>query len=312
MTTKMIFINIAISIIAGVVIVITQKFFTTMSQNSKIVRFLKTYKIILILLHSIISYLIWQVSGTFSIEIKLALIFVINILILLTRIKESQIGNAICLKSKKVGTEFLEFEVHKLKQLNPNEKLKLTWETLGKGLENLRITINNASGVAPNIIFGINEVGIIAATYLSSYMKGNPHLGIIRTGAKLSKLSREIIQFNCPEDKVIQFKPSDYKGDVYPTIEYSTIKNPKSIAIVDSEIKSGNAIKDIIKLLCEIYGKDIDIIYIALCGVIKKGDEKKKIDDINYFGWEIEETKYKPDFIAFYINPPGIRGPEGI
>ncbi len=231
---------------------------------------------------------------------------------LIEEVEETQIktDETISLKSERAGAG-VNFKICKLKQLDPNERLHLTWETLGKGLEKLKKELGNAPIVAPDIIFGINETGIIAATYLSTQMGGEPHLGMIKT-TPLKEGSRVIRQFTCPKDKVMQFKPPGYKDDEYPIREYPTVAKPRSIVIVDIEIKSGNSTKDIIDLLHNIYGRNVDIIYIVLCGIIKEEDKGKKIDDIKYFGWKTNDKKYKPDFIAFYVDLPGIRGPKGL
>jgi len=217
--------------------------------------------------------------------------------------KELQIGESISIKYKR--DTFYRIKVFKLLQSQKNEKLEMTWETFGKGLENLKLNINNAPAIAPNIIFGINEIGIMAASYLSRHFQINPCIGIIKTSGKLPPNDRRLVlQFDCPRSEVVQFDNTSK--------EFDSISKPHQIAIVDNEIKTGKSIKWIIDRLKKIYGDNIDIIYIVLCGVLKEGDEDEKIHDTKYFGWDIDEAKYKPDFMAFYINSPGERGPGGL
>ena len=115
-------------------------------QDSKLIKGLREFK--LIILHLIISALIWQLPPAFisskyyaifnvvTIDIRLIFIIIINFLIILTRIKYSQINGTIPLKYKRA--DFLEIKIHKLKQFDKGEKLEMTWETLGKGLEHLK------------------------------------------------------------------------------------------------------------------------------------------------------------------------------
>jgi hypothetical protein len=87
--------------------------------------------------------------------------------------------------------------------------------------------------------------------------------------------------------------------------------DPSCIAVVDSELKSGRSIRDIIDILENKY-KNARIFYLVLGGVIHLKDKDKKELNINDFGWEVEENKYKPDFLAFYVNSPGFEPPGGI
>lgn len=192
-----------------------------------------------------------------------------------------------------------EFKVFKLdtKQKLPQKKLELTWITFGIGIEHLNNTILNATGIAPNIFFGINEAGIMIASFLSYFHRRAP-VGTIKTGAIDNTGKREILQFEFPKAKV--------KIDDKTIIENPALKNPKCIAIVDSEIKSGESIKYIIDILKDKYG-NARIIYIVLGGVVRAWNDL----NINSFGWDVDQ-KYKPDFLAFCIDLPGLNPPGGI
>ena len=201
--------------------------------------------------------------------------------------------------------EYFNLKIQKLKQLCPCEKLTMTWDTFINGLHRLKEMINNVPAVKPQIIFGINESGIIAATYLSHHLKTESRIGIIKTGSKDKKKKfREIIQFDFPNHEVKQFDGT--------TKNYPNIKNPTTIAIVDNEIKSGGSALSIMNMLRDRYGKDINIYYFVLVGVIAKTDSRKEINDIHFFGWDIKDNEDKPDFMAYYIEVPGARGPEGM
>jgi len=192
----------------------------------------------------------------------------------------------------------------KVLELNKNareyedEKLNLTWETFGKGCEHLVARLKEAPGeFSPDIIFGINTAGIMTAAYLSNFFRA--HLGIIKTDIEIH--GRRSI-------KQVEFPNNEVKLNDNTTIESLIVSNPRCIAIVDSEIKSGKSGRYIIDLLENKY-KNAKIIYIVLGGVVKTYDRNRLT--INDFGWSVPK-KYKPDFLAFYIDLPGFEPPGGI
>jgi hypoxanthine phosphoribosyltransferase len=265
-------------VISGIILIIGQKFLLRLIQSPKIITAIKRFKLIII--HIIISLLLLQLSEAFTVIVRLSLILGINFLIMLTWIKDSQV-NGIKYITRKDNPN-LKIGIYKLKWKNKNDKLMLTWETFGKGIEMLSQAIHAAAGIDPNVIFGVNEAGIMIASYLS--FQNRYPLGIIKTGGHDSKSKREIIQFDCPEN----------------------IKNPGTIAIVDSEIKSGGSNKDIFDEVRKKY-KNARIIYIVLVGVVRK--EPESVLD---FGWDITDNKYKPYFVSFYIEEPGFEPPGKI
>ena len=216
---------------------------------------------------------------------------------------------------------FLKIEVKKLKQYDSARKVRLSWETFGECIDNLKAKVCECGGAYPDIIFGINEAGIIVASYLSYFCEGRPPIGAIKTSATYKdeneKSRRQIKQFDFPNGKVPQSPASlnlqeeeriDIK-DAY--LEYPDIQNPKKIAIVDSEIKTGSTAEYIIDMLKNKYG-NIDIIYIGLGGVIKADNKGISVDNIEYFGWDIKNKGNKPNFIEFFVDWPGFEPPGGI
>ena len=81
---------------------------------------------------------------------------------------------------------------------------------------------------------------------------------------------------------------------------------------MDNELKSGDSAKCIMGMLRKKFANDPKLLYAVLCGVIRKKDKDKKIDDIEDFGWNIIEKEYKPNLMVFYIDAPGLRGPGGL
>jgi hypoxanthine phosphoribosyltransferase len=190
------------------------------------------------------------------------------------------------------------FELNRDVRESEDERLDLTWETFGAGCEHLAARLKKApGGICPDIFFGINSAGIMIAAYLSDFYRAP--LGIIKTEIEISG-HRSIRQFEFPKANV--------KNDDKPMIEGTIVKNPKCIAVVDSEIKSGKSVKDIIDILENRY-TNARIIYIVLGGVVRPEDWNNL--NINSFGWDVDQ-KYKPDFLAFYIDLPGFDPPGGI
>jgi len=184
-----------------------------------------------------------------------------------------------------------DIEIRKLIK-SDEDRLKLTWDTLIYGIEDLTKKIKDCPGGGSfDIIVGINETGIIIASYLSANF-GKAPIGTIRTGRLCKAGERIILQCDLPN--------TDKKVD-----------RPMSVAIVDLETETGNSAKLVIDKIKEKYKNKIETMFIVLCGVIKKGDEEREIDDINYFGWDVAE-EYKPDLIAFCVDFSGVRGPGGM
>lgn len=285
-------IQIGINLIAGLIILLLEPRFKSKVTGSKFVYFYNKYNIKLILLHLFISYLILYFgtsyniaklidNGQLSLDIKLlTFLLTINILVWFTRMKDSQISLPILIQPKRAGRP--KFEIYKLKNPSSNEKLELTWETFGKGVENVSKYVKQLPGFYPDIIFGINETGIMIASFLSGKSLNRCPVGLIKTGG-LIKGKRKIEIINFPDG----------------------IK-PESICIVDGEIKSGLSIKSVFDELKSKFGKEIEIFYIVLGGVIGKNTIINKSTD---FGWELTNEDYKPDLLAFYSDKPGFDPP---
>lgn len=211
---------------------------------------------------------------------------------------------------------FSKIEVKKIMLSDSTRKVRLSWDTFGECIDNLKAKVCESGGDYPNIIFGINEAGIIIASYLSFFCEGRPSVGAIKTSTTYkdehNQLRRQIRQFDFPNGKVPQ-SPASFnlidEKDAY--LEFPDIQNPKKIAIVDSEIKTGGTAEYIIDMLKKKYG-NIDIIYIGLGGVIRADHKGVDVDNIEYFGWDIKNKDNKPNFIEFFVDSPGFEPPGGI
>jgi hypoxanthine phosphoribosyltransferase len=173
------------------------------------------------------------------------------------------------------------------------ERVKITWTTFIKGLHILKEDLDGIR-VPPDMIFGINRTGIIMATYFSLFY-GHCPLGIITTGQANSSGKRPTT-INWPHLNSIP-------------------KQELNILLVDDQIKTGQSARDIQMEILDYCKKngypEPYITYIALCGVLEEGKDvtKKEVLRSNDFGWEID-SKYKPAFVAFYLDQPGLKSPE--
>jgi hypoxanthine phosphoribosyltransferase len=233
------------------------------------------------------------------------IIIIISILLirsLVKRIQLPQFQKTITVMSK--NDPNIKIDIKKLNQDSDKERVDLSWTTFVESIRILKKEKFMSGGEYPDIIFGINEAGVMIATYLSYFIEGRPPVGVIKTKSKFkNNKHRQIIQFDCPNGVVPQF---DKK-----IISFETVLNPKIIAIVDSEIKTGNSSELIIKILKKRYPNS-KFMYVCLGGVIKPEDRGKPIDDIKYFGWNIGNKKNKPDFMVFCVDSPGFESPDGI
>ncbi|KPA10877.1 Toll-Interleukin receptor domain protein [Candidatus Magnetomorum sp. HK-1] len=173
-----------------------------------------------------------------------------------------------------------------------DKKLRLSWETFGKGIEILDESIN-ILGLHADIVCGINEAGIMIASYLCYRReKGNKNFGYFFMGSNIDN-KRVVDKF---------YLPRWDREDKSPLI-----------LLVDSEIKSGITGKTVIEKIKEIYKKYTPIIkYICLCGVV---DETETIKSVSDFGWELKdeyEKEYKPYVLAYYLSKLGFELPGDI
>lgn len=292
-------------IITVIITALMQYFGKLIKKTYTFIVFIYFYKLFI---HVSISWIVYSGFKEYSIRIKelkeisnlwlIVGIVLVNILILLYNLgnkkyvfsKISQFDNKTVSVTNINGLN--------LKMLrNRRNKIKLSWQSFGEGIEIIKKQIQNAKNIDPDLYYGINEAGIIIASYLSS---GGIPLGIIKTKGN-PKGPRKDIQFTTPLEVIEKFKNST--EDIV-------------IILCDSEIKSGKSLekyKD--KIINYMKGNGIMVkriqVYIAvLCGIDYDEDNRNiKTIHTNYFGNLVGE-EYSPDFMAFYSNsfgfdPPG-------
>jgi len=275
-----------------------------LKQNSNYIVFIYFYKIFI---HASISLIVYSGFKEYSVMILnnriisdiwlIVGISCINILILLYNLGEKKfVFSKISQFDKKI-IEVTNKDGIQLKVLkNKGEKIELTWHSFGKGIEILRKQIQNMKNFDPELYYGINEAGMIIASYLSSEGKS---LGIIKTKGN-PKGPRKDIQFTTPIEVIDNLRNNE--DDI-------------TIILCDSEIKSGKSLKKYKEKILEYFednqvARQRVLIHIAvLCGVDLDNNCHIKSISNNYFGNKVDD-EYSADFIAFYSNihgfdPPG-------
>jgi hypothetical protein len=69
--------------------------------------------------------------------------------------------------------------IYKIRLIRSNEPIKINWTTFVEGIHRLRAELDHAN-IEPQVIIGINEAGIIIASYLNYFLSRLAPLGIIK------------------------------------------------------------------------------------------------------------------------------------
>ena len=164
-------------------------------------------------------------------------------------------------------------------------KLILNWRTIGDGIDFLLQQLHEHSPEqAPDLCVGVNGFGLALAGFLAgAYSKG-------RT-------------------RVVQARNDPSFHD--PVIEAESLPDPSevnNILVVDSEMKSGVATRNVVDWLCEKYRDDTDI-KIAILAACRVQGKISAINDLWKQGQVLEDDpKYLPDYLSFIsenlIEPP--------
>ncbi len=173
---------------------------------------------------------------------------------------------------------------------NPNNEslLDLTWETFGRGIEILKDQIRSlGSRLGVDACFGINDAGLVMATFINSAILDRVRLGHLKCG----KAGGETVLL---DDSI--FPPLDAR----PTI-----------MLFDFEIKHSNGLRMSLDELRARY--DAPRFYLAVFGAmtestdLKISDLSELISAKNLATLDLEDV-----FIACTMHPPGIEPPLGL
>jgi hypothetical protein len=163
--------------------------------------------------------------------------------------------------------------------------LYLTWETFGKGIENLKYQIEDYGWhLDADAYFGINDAGFAIATFLNGSISERAMLGYIRTLNKGGKLTI------CPDS-------------IFPEL-----RETPTLILVDFEVKYSNNLKLIVEKLRETYLEPT--IYFAVFGAMTKKEDLRITDFSDLVSSQnLLDLGIKDYFIAATMHSPGIEPP---
>lgn len=168
-----------------------------------------------------------------------------------------------------------------------SESRQVDWAAFGSGIERLKDQIRGYDGrIDVDACIGINDAGLVMATFLSSAVFGSPFLGYVRyhragPGAPIC-IDRET---TLPD-----LEPAE------PTL-----------LLADFELKSGNALRAIVELLRQTYSDPR--IYLAAFGARtdRRGAEIEQLKDLTAQG--ALASLGVELFVACTMGDPGIEPP---
>lgn len=163
--------------------------------------------------------------------------------------------------------------------------LDLTWSTFGYGIERLIRQIKNLGRyLEVDICFGVNEAGLVMATFLASAQFGRCAIGYLRCKKVRDNLT--------------------LSGDSF----YPTAGDAPTIVICDFEVKHADVVGLVAREIRARYPRAE--LYFAVFGAMTKGTdlEVAGIDDLT--GARIMKAAgFQAIFIAATMSPPGIEPP---
>ncbi len=175
--------------------------------------------------------------------------------------------------------------LYSLPNPRPGQLLNLTWASFGHGLERLIQQIKNVGRrVDVDACFGINEAGLVMATFLASAQFGRCPIGYLRCNK-----SRDFITLD--------------RSSTYPDLPEAP-----TIVLCDFEVKHADVVGFITGEIRQRYpGAEI---YFAVFGAMTKERnlEVASFDDLTGAGI-MRAAAFKAVFIAATMSPPGIEPP---
>jgi hypothetical protein len=202
----------------------------------------------------------------------------------------SQVGDAFTLTLPKLGGREREINIYTLPNPDtPYKQLDLTWETLGQGIEILCDQMKNfGTSLDIDACFGINDAGLVMATFLNSSVMERTKIGYIRHKRSERAAGGRIISKD---------------NSFFPKLP----QQPR-IMLIDFEIKSGGSIKAIVRRIRQEY-TDPAIYFATLGAMTKQADLKIKSFDELVSADNISKLDIVGCFIACTTHPLGIEPP---
>ncbi|WP_433532340.1 hypothetical protein ACQPYA_10055 [Micromonospora sp. CA-263727] len=175
--------------------------------------------------------------------------------------------------------------VFSLPNPHPGNLLNLDWATFGFGIERLIKQIKNLGRrLEVDICFGVNEAGLVMASFLAS--------------AQFSRCAIGYLRCNKVRDSIALSSSSFYpEAGEAPTI-----------LICDFEVKHADVVGFVASEIRRRYPKAL--LYFAVFGAMTKGSELETTSFDDLTGAQImRAADFSAVFIAATMNPPGIEPP---
>ncbi|UMP03305.1 hypothetical protein [Amycolatopsis sp. EV170708-02-1] len=197
----------------------------------------------------------------------------------------SQIGEEFTLSVPRAEFGEAKIDVFSLPNPQPGSLLDLNWETFGLGIERLGSQIKNlGSRLDVDICFGINEAGLVMATFLSSSRFSRCPIGYLRCNKVRGGIELD-------------------DASVFPES-----KDHPTIVLCDFEVKHSDAIGYLAKQVRERY-PTADL-YFAVFGAMTHGDDPRAYSFDDLAGVQnLRKADFSAIFIAATMSPPGIEPP---
>lgn len=175
--------------------------------------------------------------------------------------------------------------VFSLPNPDPGQLLNLTWETFGFGIERLVRQIKNVGRhLDVDICFGINEAGLVMATFLASAQFGRCSIGYLKCTSARDELA------------------------LHADSHYPSEQNVSRIVICDFEVKHADVVGFVARTLRDHYPQAE--LYFAVFGAMTKGTDLEVTDFDDLTGALImKAAQFRAVFIAATMSPPGIEPP---
>lgn len=206
------------------------------------------------------------------------------------------LGSGPASTSGQVGVDF-ELEVPTIEDGNPRIRpftlpnpqpgtlLDVTWETFGHGVERLTRQIKNLGRrLDIDVCFGVNEAGLVMATFLASAQFSRCGIGYLRCNKNRDTISLDGNSF------------------------YPDFPSQPSILVCDFEVKHADVVGYIVRNLRDRYpGCEI---YFAVFGAMTKAQDLAVASFGDLTGAQImRKADLSAVFVAATMNPPGIEPP---
>ncbi|MFE6616592.1 hypothetical protein [Amycolatopsis sp. NPDC057786] len=197
----------------------------------------------------------------------------------------NQVGEEFALAVPRAEFGDSTIDVFSLPNPQPGRLLDLNWETFGLGIERLGNQIKNlGSRLDVDICFGINEAGLVMATFLSSSRFSRCPIGYLRCNKVRGGIELD-------------------DASVFPEA-----KDHPTIVLCDFEVKHSDAIGYLEKQVRARY-PTADL-YFAVFGAMTKGDDPRAYSFDDLAGvHNLRKADFSAIFIAATMSPPGIEPP---